>query len=77
MYLRLLALNSIKKVPLQRVLSYENAPIPPSLFNENGIMTSCAKSDIMHKLEELVSGERIIHVDGCDALIFDGHAVIQ
>ena len=77
MYLRLLALNSIKKAPLQRVLSYENAPIPPSLFNESGIITSCVTSDFMHKLEELVSGERIIQVDGCDALIFDGHAVIQ
>ena len=33
-FLRLLAVNCNKKVPLERVLSYENAPVPLSLFTE-------------------------------------------
>lgn len=32
MYLRLMAVNAKKKVPLQRVMSYNNYPVPLSLF---------------------------------------------
>jgi len=77
MFLRLLAVNCKKKVPLKRVLSYENASVPPSIFTEQGVMVSCVKSDFMHKLEELVPGEKIVKITACDAVIFDGHAVIQ
>jgi len=31
----------------------------------------------MHKLEELVTGEKIVNITVCGAVIFDGHAVIQ
>jgi hypothetical protein len=77
MYLRLLAVNAKKKVPLKRVLSFENAPVPLSLFAEDGTMLACAKSDFMHKLEELVPGDKITTIQRCDALLFDGHASIQ
>jgi len=76
-YLRLLAVNCKKKVPLSRVLMYENTSVPPSIFTDQGLMVSCAKSDFMHKLEELVPGEKIVKITACDAVIFDGHAVIQ
>lgn len=78
MYLRLLAINAVKRVPLQRVLAFENAPVPLSLFNEDGTMSACTKSDFMHKLEEIVTDEikRKLEVP-VDAVIFDGHAVIQ
>ena len=36
MYLRPLAINSFKKVPLERVMSIENAPVPLSLFDDHG-----------------------------------------
>lgn len=36
MYLRLLAVNAMKKVPLQRVLSFENSPVPLSIFADDG-----------------------------------------
>ena len=51
MCLRLLAVNSFKKVSLERVLSFENAPVPLSIFNDDGSMATCAKSGFMHKLE--------------------------
>ena len=47
MYLRLLAINSFKKVPLERVMSFENAPVPLSLFDDNGKMVANKKSDFM------------------------------
>lgn len=77
MYLRLMAVNSRKKVPLSRVMSFENAPVPLSLFTEEGIMVSCKKSDYMHKLEELIPGGRLTTVEACDVIIFDGHAIIH
>ena len=77
MYLRLLAVNARKNVPLKRVLSFENAPVPLSLFTEDGCMTACAKSDFMHKLEELIPGDKVTAIPSCDAVVFDGHASIQ
>ena len=40
MYIRLLAVNAIKKVPLHRVMAFENAPVPMSIFNEEGTVVS-------------------------------------
>ena len=77
MYLRLLAVNANKKVPLKRVLSFENSPVPLSLFTDDGNMTTCAKSDFMHNLEELVPGEKITTIQRSDVVIFNGHASIQ
>ena len=34
-YLRLLALNSMKKLPLSRVMAYKNSAVPLSLFVED------------------------------------------
>ena len=39
MYLRLLAMNAFKK-SLERVLSFENAPVPLSMFSDDGSMIS-------------------------------------
>ena len=36
MYLRLLAINAYEKVPLERVLAFENATVPLCLFCDNG-----------------------------------------
>ena len=78
MYLRLLAVNAIKKVPLQCVMAFENAPVPMSIFNEDGTVVSTTKSDTMHKLEELIPEGKITSLNKhMDAIIFDGHAVIQ
>ena len=77
MYLRLLAVNATKKVPLKRLLSFENAPVPLSLFADDGTMLSCAKSDFMHKLEELIPHDKVTEIQRCDALVIDGHASIQ
>ena len=78
MYLRLLAVNSVKKVPLNQVMSFKNAPVPVSLFNEDGTMTQSTKSDFMHKLEETIAGNKMTRLESdVNAIIFDGHAVIQ
>ena len=45
MYLRLLAMNTFKKVPLERVMFFENVPFPLSMFSDDGSMISCTKSD--------------------------------
>ena len=77
MYLRLLAVNSRKKVPLGRVMSFENAPIPLSMFTEDGEMISCAKSQIVPCLEGLTESEKVLCIQSCDTIIYDGHACIQ
>ena len=52
MYLCLFVVNS-KMVQLERVLSSENAPAPLSIFNEDGLLIVCVKSDFMHKFESM------------------------
>ena len=63
MYLRLLAVNSVKKVLLNRVMSFENAPVPVSLFNKDGTMTQSTKSDFMHKLEDTIAGNKMTRLE--------------
>ena len=77
MYLRLMAINATKNVSVQTVMSFENAPIPLSLFKEDGTMHgSEKKAEFRHKLEELVPGPKLFHINS-DAVIYDGHAVIR
>lgn len=78
MYLRLLAINAYKKVPLQRVLSFENAPVPLSLFTDEGCIMMTKKSDFLEKLEGLVRNETVPSViEGVDCIVFDGMAIVQ
>ena len=75
MYMRLLAMNSTKKLPLYRIMKFENAPVPLSLFAEDGTVRSCVKSDFRNKLEELVDGGCRDDITEADIVIFDGHTV--
>ena len=77
MYMRLLAANAVKKVPLERVMSFENAPVPLSIFNEDGTMVTTVKSHFLHKLEQLSPGQPAASLPTCDAIIFDGNAKIH
>ena len=76
MYIRLVAINAHKNIPIQQVFSYENAAIPLSMFSEDGQMISTTKSNFMHKLESVSPG-KITTVQNIDAILLDGHAVIQ
>jgi hypothetical protein len=77
MYMRLLAVNAHKRIPIQRVMSYENSIVPLSMFADDGsLLLPKSKSDFMHKLEELLP-ENIRDLDSADCVIFDGHAIIQ
>lgn len=68
-----------EKVSLQRVMSYENSPVPLSLFLDDGIVTSCVKLEFMHKLGSLLPDKRKNHkhIDSADCVIYDGHASLQ
>lgn len=50
MYMRLMAASTVRTVPLDRVMSFENAPVPLSLFHEDGTMVTTQKSHFLHKL---------------------------
>ena len=68
MYLRLLAVNAINKVPLERVMAFENAPVPMSLFTEEGTMHSGDKAEFMHQLQNLLPEhlQRLKTIKGSD-----------
>jgi len=53
MYLKLLSINTFKKVSLERVMSFENSTVLLSLFTDDGMMSTTKKSDFMGKLEDL------------------------
>ena len=76
MYLRLLAMNTFEKVPIERVMSFENAPFPLSMCSDDGSMISCTKSDFMRKLESLLAN-KIVSIQSADCIIFDAMATIQ
>ena len=77
MYMRLLAANVLKKVPLERVMSFENAPVPLCIFDEDGTMVSTNKSHFLHKFESLSPRQPAASLPYCDAIIFDGNAKIH
>lgn len=78
-YLRLMAINAKKKLPLDRVMSFENSTVPLRLFNEDGSMRlPNSKSDFMTKLEQLNQQPLPpLESQQADCLIVDGHFVIQ
>ena len=58
MYMCIMAMDAKKKVPVQRVMSFENAAVPLSMFSDDGSMLlPKAKSDFMHKLESLIDNK--------------------
>jgi len=78
MYLKLLSINTFKKVSLERVMSFENSSVPLSFFTDDGMMSTTKKSDFMGKLEDLVSNDQILHkISSVQSILFDGMAVIQ
>jgi hypothetical protein len=77
-YLRLVAVTSKKNVPVKSVMAFGNAPVPLSLFTDEGkINASTSKAQFMHKLEELLPAPKTTKVNACNAAIYDGHAFIQ
>ena len=76
-YLRLLAINATKKIPLLRVLSFENFPVQLSKFKEDGTMITSKKSKFMHRLKALVANKITTLSEIVDATVYDGHVVIQ
>ena len=69
-------MNTFKKVPLERVVSFENAPFPLIMFSDDGSMISCTKSDFMRKLESLLEN-KTVSIHSADCIIFDAMATIQ
>jgi len=76
MFQRLFAVNSYKKIPPERVFAFENTPVPSSIFNEDGTMLKCKKSDFMTMLEDLLPN-KITQIHKADTMIFDGMAIVQ
>lgn len=76
-YMRLMALNARKKVPRERVMAFENAHVPLSLFSDEGVMFECKKSVFMQKLEALLPGDPLTSIPGADAMIIDGNAILH
>ena len=77
MYLRLLAINNAKHVPLDRVLSFENSPVPLSMFNIDGTMITTQKSIFMHKLEAILPDPAPVTVTNIDSIVIDGNTVVR
>ena len=51
LFRRLLAVSKQRDVNLEQMLSRELAPVPPSLFNDDGTMRKTTNSDLAKKLE--------------------------
>ncbi len=77
MYFRLAAVHGKKKVT-ECIMSFENSPVPLSLFSGDGTVYHYGKqSDFMHKLEEFVKAEISGDNESADCVIYDGHTVTR
>ena len=76
---RLLAINAFKKVPLERIMSFENSPVPLSIFTDDGSLMSTKKSDFLEKIESFIDPESYTlsasSTVGC--FLYDAMAVVQ
>ena len=72
LYARFLILSQKRNITLENLFSYELAPLPPSLFDENGLMRKSNKSKLTKKLEfisedipdidyEIVDGNELLY----------------
>ena len=62
--------------PLNIIISFENAPVPISMFNDDGTKRSTQKFDFMHKLEDLLSKKAPTRVLD-KALVIDAMQIMQ
>ncbi|KAG0730384.1 hypothetical protein GWK47_028391 [Chionoecetes opilio] len=51
LFRRLLAVSKNRDVDMRKVLSYELAAVPPSMFHDDGSMRKTNKADLAKKLE--------------------------
>ena len=79
LFRRLLAVLKQRDVNLEQVLSHELAPVPPSLFNDDGTMRKTTKADLAKKLESNCDEIQVLAVshDNRTAYIVDGMALLQ
>ena len=57
-------------------MSFENAPAPFNIFNEDASLIACVKYDFKHKLENMCE-TKVATMEMTDCIIFDAMAVIQ
>ncbi len=76
MYLRLMAVNARKKVPLERVMSHENTAVPLSICKDDGTKMTCEKSHFMSKLESILP-ETIANISSANCIIYDASVTIR
>ena len=79
LFRRLLAVSKQRHVNLEQVLSHELAPVPPSLFNDDGTMRKTTKAELANKLESNCDEIQVLAVshDNHTAYIIDGMALLQ
>ena len=79
LFRRLLAVSKQRDVNLEQVLSYELAPVPPSLFNDDGTMRKTTKADLSKKLEYNCDEIQVLAVshNNHTAYIIDGMTILQ
>jgi len=79
LFRRLLAVSKKRDVSLEQVLTHELAPVPPSLFNNDGTMRKTNKADLAKKLEANCEEVQVLEPsDQHDtAYVIDGMALLQ
>ena len=75
---RLLAVSKQRDLNLEQVLSHELAPVPHSLFNDDGTMRKTTKADLANTLESNCDEFQVLAVSNDNHFaIIDGMALLQ
>ncbi|KAK3910165.1 ATP-binding cassette sub-family A member 9 [Frankliniella fusca] len=76
LFSRLFIVARERDLNLDTFFEHENHKFPPAISNASGMLRTGKKCDLMEKLETLSTTE-IVFNNSCDAIVYDGAAVVQ
>ena len=71
MFSKLIVVSQTRDFDLKKLFEYELSNVPLALFNPDGSMSKCTKSELLNEIEGSLSVEEPDDIDGLSALIID------
>ena len=68
---KLIVVSQTRDFDLKKLFEYELSNVPLALFNPDGSMRKCTKSELLNEIEGSLSVEELDDIDGLSALIID------
>ena len=74
---RLVAVSQTREVDLETLFDYELSSVPLSLFNPDGMMRKCCKSDLLKELEKDLAVDELEETNETTLTIIDFMVLVK